>query len=421
MKALITVFTIILCTGAAFAGEDTLNTGDTAWIIVSSALVLLMLPGLALFYGGMANNRNSLSTILYSMIALCVIGLQWAVVGFTIAFGESTSPFFGSMQYVLLGGDFIKAMSGTIPLSVFAMFQGMFAIITCALISGAVIGRIKWSAYLIFITVWATVVYAPLAHWVWAESGWLFKDGALDFAGGTVVHISSGTAALALAIVLGNRRDFMRTPAVPHNLPFTLLGAGILWFGWFGFNAGSALGANMTAALAFANTMIAAAAGGFGWMLIEWKAHKPSALGIASGIVAGLVGITPAAGFVEPWAAIIIGFFAGIICYFGVKLKFKLKIDDSLDVFGIHGLGGIWGALATGIFATVGAEGLIKGNMHQFIVQIKGVVAAAVFSFVVSYIIAMLIKVTIGIRVHEEDEIQGLDLPIHGEKSYENN
>lgn len=410
-----------LLASTAFAEEAAaINSGDTAWLLVSSAFVLLMLPGLALFYAGMVNSRNALSTMVFSMVALCVIGVQWAVIGFTLAFGESTSPYIGSLQYLFMGGSFITDVSGSIPTSVFAMFQGMFAIITCALISGAVVERMKFSAYLIFITVWATVVYAPLAHWVWAESGWLFKLDALDFAGGTVVHISSGTAALALAIVLGNRKSFLKRASMPHGTAFTLLGAGLLWFGWFGFNAGSAVAADMVAGYAFANTMIAASAAGISWMLIEWIYSKPSGLGLASGIVAGLVSITPAAGFVEPWAAMILGFVGGIVCFYGVRLKLRFKLDDSLDVFGIHGLGGIWGALGTGIFATAnGKTSIITGDFHQFGVQVIGVVAAMVFSFVMTLIIAYAIKATIGIRVSDEDESMGLDLSSHGEKAYD--
>ena len=409
---------LTLITAAPAFAETGLDTGDTAWVIVSSAFVLLMLPGLALFYSGMVNGRNTLNAMMLSMVALCVIGLQWAIIGFTLAFGPSGSPFIGNLQYVFLGGGFIEELSGTIPLSVFAMFQGMFAIITCALISGAAVERMKFSAYLIFITVWATIVYAPLAHWVWGDGGWLLERGALDFAGGTVVHFSSGTAALALAIVLGKRKGFMKTPQIPHSLPLTLLGAGLLWFGWFGFNAGSALSAGTGAGLAFVNTMVAAAAAGCSWLLVEWYFSKPSALGLASGIVAGLVSITPAAGFVDPWAAIVIGLIGGVVCYYGVKLKFVLKLDDTLDVFGIHGLGGFWGAIGTGIFATQGAKGLILGNPYQVWLQFEGIAAAGIFSFVISLIILYALKAVIGLRVSVEDETEGLDLNQHGEKAY---
>jgi len=416
-KSLLTAI-LLLSSFAAFADEaPALDTGDTAWLLVSSAFVLLMLPGLALFYGGMVRAKNVLSTFLYSFTALTVVGVVWMVIGFTLAFGETESPFVGSMQYLFLGGDFMTALSGTIPLSVFAMFQGMFAIITVALISGAIVERMKFSAWVIFMVVWVIVVYSPVAHWVWAGSGWLFKMGALDFAGGTVVHFSSGCAALALAIVLGNRKDFQKTAIIPHNLTQTLIGAGLLWFGWFGFNAGSALGANVLAGLAFANTMIAAAAAGVSWMLIEWTHGKPSALGVASGIVAGLVAITPAAGFVAPWGALVLGLLVGVLCCYAIRLKFKLKLDDSLDVFGIHGVGGLFGAIMTGVLAIEG-KGLISGNAAQVGIQTIGVLSAGLYSFVVTLVIAYALKATIGLRVTPEQEAEGTDVNQHGEKAY---
>jgi Amt family ammonium transporter len=416
-KSLLTTL-LLLSSFAAFADEaPTLDTGDTAWLLVSSAFVLLMLPGLALFYGGMVRAKNVLSTFLYSFTALTVVGVVWAVIGFTLAFGETESPFVGGMQYLMLGGDFMTALSGTIPLSVFAMFQGMFAIITVALISGAIVERMKFSAWVIFMVAWVIVVYSPVAHWVWASSGWLFKMGALDFAGGTVVHFSSGCAALALAIVLGNRKDFQKTAIIPHNLTQTLIGAGLLWFGWFGFNAGSALGANVLAGLAFANTMIAAAAAGVSWMLIEWTHGKPSALGVASGIVAGLVAITPAAGFVAPWGALVLGLLVGVLCCYAIRLKFKLKLDDSLDVFGIHGVGGLFGAIMTGVLAIEG-KGLISGNAAQVGIQTIGVLSAGLYSFVVTLVIAYALKATIGLRVTPEQESEGTDVNQHGEKAY---
>ncbi len=416
-KSLLTTL-LLLSSFAAFADEaPTLDTGDTAWLLVSSAFVLLMLPGLALFYGGMVRAKNVLSTFLYSFTALTIVGVVWAVIGFTLAFGETESPFVGGMQYLMLGGDFMTALSGTIPLSVFAMFQGMFAIITVALISGAIVERMKFSAWVIFMVVWVIVVYSPVAHWVWASSGWLFKMGALDFAGGTVVHFSSGCAALALAIVLGNRKDFQKTAIIPHNLTQTLIGAGLLWFGWFGFNAGSALGANVLAGLAFANTMIAAAAAGVSWMLIEWTHGKPSALGVASGIVAGLVAITPAAGFVAPWGALVLGLLVGVLCCYAIRLKFKLKLDDSLDVFGIHGVGGLFGAIMTGVLAIEG-KGLISGNAAQVGIQTIGVLSAGLYSFVVTLVIAYALKATIGLRVTPEQEAEGTDVNQHGEKAY---
>ncbi|MCD8554896.1 ammonium transporter [Seleniivibrio sp.] len=416
-KSLLTTL-LVLTAFTAFADEaPALDTGDTAWLLMSSALVLLMMPGLALFYGGMVRAKNVLSTFLYSFTALTVVGVVWMVIGFTLAFGETESPFVGSMQYLFMGGDFMTAMSGTIPLSVFAMFQGMFAIITVALISGAIVERMKFSAWVIFMVAWVIVVYAPVAHWVWAGSGWLFKMGALDFAGGTVVHFSSGCAALALAIVLGNRKDFLKSATIPHNLTQTLIGAGLLWFGWFGFNAGSALGSNVLAGLAFANTMIAASAAGVSWMLIEWTHGKPSALGVASGIVAGLVAITPAAGFVAPWGALVLGLLVGVLCCYAVRLKFKLKLDDSLDVFGIHGVGGLFGAIMTGVLAIEG-KGLVSGNSAQVGIQTIGVLSAGLYSFVVTLVIAYALKATIGIRVTPEQESEGTDVNQHGEKAY---
>lgn len=415
MIRLLIVLLITMSASTAFA--DGLNTGDTAWVLVSSAFVMLMLPGLALFYGGMVRSKSALSTLLYSFSALCVAGVTWAVIGFTIAFGESDSLFMGSMKYFMFGSDFMDAMSGTIPLGTFAIFQGMFAIITVALISGAIVERMKFSAWLLFMPLWIILVYSPIAYWVWG-GGWLGKLGALDFAGGTVVHFSSGMAALAIALVLGNRKDFMHAKIIPHNVTYTVVGAGLLWFGWFGFNSGSALAADKIASLAFVNTMIAAAAAGFVWMIIEMAVSKPSALGVASGIVAGLVGITPAAGFVEPWAAIIIGGLTGALCYWGITLKFKFKLDDSLDVFGIHGLGGLFGAIATGVFATVGAEGLIAGNAGQVLIQIIDALACGGYSFIMTLIIAFAIKATIGIRITPEEETEGTDLNQHGEKAY---
>jgi Amt family ammonium transporter len=416
MKLLAGLLTFLL-TSAAFANESELSAGDTAWVLVSAALVFFMLPGLALFYSGMVRAKNALSTMMYTFGSLAVIGVIWVIAGFSIAFGDSGSAYWGSFEYVLMGGSFASELSGRIPLSVFAMFQGMFAIITCALISGAVVERMKFSAFLAFISIWVLSVYAPIAHWVWGAGGWLLERGALDFAGGTVVHFSSGTAALALALVLGNRKDFMKSATIPHNVGYTLIGAGILWFGWFGFNAGSALSAGQGAGTAFINTLVAPGAAGLGWLMMEAKRSKPSGVGLASGVVAGLVAITPAAGFVEPWAAIVIGFIGGIICYYSCRLKYIFKLDESLDVFGIHGVGGLWGAVATGIFATVGAEGLILGNAYQIWLQVEGLLAAGAFSFIMALIIALAIKYTIGLRVSHDEETEGLDITLHGEHS----
>ena len=421
--------------------DPVLNTGDTAWILVCSALVLVMLPGLALFYGGMVRSKNVLSTLMHSFVAMGIVGVQWTIVGYSLAFGpDAGGGLIGDFSKVLLNGlisfkdgtpvytlfQNVTTEPGAIPEYVFAMFQCMFAMITVALVSGALAERIKFSAYCLFVLLWTTLVYDPLAHWVWMVDGWLFKLGALDFAGGTVVHLSSGISALAMLFFLGKRHGFPTERMAPHNLTLTMLGVGLLWFGWFGFNAGSAIvGVNTSdaagglAGLAFATTTIAPAAGGLAWMAAEWiHAGKPSALGFGSGVVAGLVGITPAAGFVQPGAALIIGLGAGIVCYLGVMMKAKLKYDDSLDAFGVHGVGGTFGALITGVLATVGATGLASGNMKQFVTQLIAVGAAGAYAFVVTLVIAFVLKITIGLRVEKEDEIMGLDQTQHSESAY---
>jgi Amt family ammonium transporter len=405
---------------AAAPAAPVLNTGDTAWMLISSALVLLMLPGLALFYGGMVRSKNVLSTMMHSFVVMGLIAVQWLVIGYTIGFGNDVSGFVGGLNKFMMNGITIDTLSGTIPEYVFAMFQAMFAIITIALISGAAAERIKFSAYCLFAVLWSTLVYDPIAHWVWG-GGWLSKltPAAIDFAGGTVVHLSSGISALALIIFLGKRQGFPTERMAPHSLPLTLLGAGLLWFGWYGFNAGSALAANGTAALAFTTTTVAPAAAGLSWMIAEWiHAGKPSALGFASGVVAGLVAITPAAGFVTPGWGLVIGLAAGVICYLAVLMKAKLKYDDSLDAFGIHGVGGTFGALATGAFATVGATGLIMGNAPQFVSQVIAVAAAGAYAFLVTLVLAFILDKTIGLRVEKEDEIVGLDQTQHSESGY---
>jgi Amt family ammonium transporter len=346
------------------------------------------------------------------------MGVQWVVIGYSLTFGGAGS-FIGGLDHLFLNGITPESLTGTIPTYVFVMFQGMFAIITPALISGAIAERMKFSTYCVFILLWGTLVYDPVAHWVWGEGGWLLQDGALDFAGGTVVHFSSGITALVLAIVLGKRRGYPHERMTPHNLPMTLLGAGLLWFGWFGFNAGSALSAGSSAALAFTTTQTAAAAGALSWMAAEWlHAGKPSALGAASGVVAGLVVITPAAGFVTPAWALVMGLSAGFICYGGVLLKHRLGYDDSLDAFGVHGIGGAWGALATGIFASVGATGLLTGNVHQLWVQLTGLLAVGAYAVLVTLAIVMVLKATMGLRIDEEDEVRGLDQTAHSETGY---
>jgi len=409
---------LLLLSATPVLAADRLDSGDTAWMLVSSALVLAMLPGLALFYGGMVRSKNVLSTTMHTVAAMAIMGVQWVAIGYSLAFGGE-GRFIGGLANAFLCGITPESLTGSIPTYVFIMFQGMFAVITPALISGAIAERMKFSTYCVFILLWGTLVYDPLCHWVWGDGGWLLELGALDFAGGTVVHLSSGISALVLALALGRRIGYPQERLVPHNLPMTLLGAGLLWFGWFGFNAGSALSAGGSAALAFATTQTAAAAGALSWMLLEWlHAGKPSALGAASGIVAGLVVITPAAGFVTPGWAMLMGLTAGPVCYGGVMLKHRLGYDDSLDAFGVHGLGGAWGAVATGIFATVGATGLIAGNVHQFWVQLIGVVAAGGYAVVVTTLLVLVLKATMGLRVEKDDERMGLDQVAHSETAY---
>jgi len=409
------VFSLLSSTALAADGPD---TGDTAWMLVSSALVLVMLPGLALFYGGMVRSKNVLSTSMHTFAAMAIIGVQWVAFGYSLAFG-GPGAFIGGLDNVFLNGITSESLTGTIPTYVFVMFQGMFAIITPALISGAVAERMKFSTYCVFILLWATLVYDPLCHWVWGEGGWLLELGALDFAGGTVVHLSSGISALVIALLLGKRIGYPQERMTPHNLPMTLLGAGLLWFGWFGFNAGSALSAGGSAALAFTTTQSAAAAGALAWILIEWfHAGKPSALGAASGVVAGLVVITPAAGFVTPGWALLMGLSAGGVCYAGVMMKHRWGYDDSLDAFGVHGVGGAWGAIATGIFASVGATGLIGGNLHQLWVQLIGVFAAGTYAVAVTFGLLFILDKTMGLRVEKDDERMGLDQSYHSETGY---
>lgn len=412
--------TALLVPSISFASESGVDKGDTAFIIICAALVMLMTPGLAFFYAGMARKKNVLNTMMMSFFMLCLISVQWVLWGYTLAFGPDVSGIVGNLDFFGLRGVGMEA-NGTIPHYVFMVFQGMFAIITVALITGSVVGRMKFSAVVIFALMWATFIYDPLCHWVWG-GGWLAAFGGLDFAGGTVVHISSGVSALVLAIFLGKRKGYPREAMAPHNLGYTLLGCALLWFGWFGFNAGSELAADGVAALAFVVTNTAAAAGGLAWVFIEWITKgKPTALGLASGAVAGLVAITPGAGFVGPISAIIIGIGGGAFCYIAVSwLKPKLGYDDSLDVFGIHGIGGIWGAMATGLFASVGdTMGAFFGNPGQIVAQLIGVVATIILAVVGTYIILMVVKaITGGLRVSEESESKGLDLAEHGESGY---
>jgi Amt family ammonium transporter len=394
----------------------TIVAADTAWVLISSALVLFMLPGLALFYGGMVRRKNVLSSMMHSFVAMGIITLEWVIIGYSLVFGTG-NWFIGGFEHIFLQGIDLNSTSGTIPTYAFVVFQGMFAIITPALISGAIAGRIKFKSYIAFIALWSLIVYAPVAHWVWG--GGFLTGEALDFAGGTVVHITSGISALALLIFLGKRKGYGIDSIKPHNVTLTLLGAGLLWFGWFGFNAGSALAADEIAVLAFSTTFIAPAAAGLTWMATEWiRIGKPTALGFATGIVAGLVAITPAAGFVTPMAAILIGLIAGFVCYEAVMLKGKLGYDDSLDVFGVHGAGGITGALLTGIFASVGAAGLILGNAHQLLLQLEGVIITLIYASVCTIIIGFVLDKAIGLKVTESEENIGLDKTQHGETAY---
>ncbi len=405
-----------------------IDTGSTAWMLVSAAMVLLMTPGLALFYAGMVRRKNVLSTTMHSFFAMGLVGVIWALVGYTLAFGPDMGGLVGGLKHLGLDGV-LGAVTGTgtsaIPTSVFAMYQGMFAIITVGLITGAIAERMKFKAYVVFAALWAILVYSPLAHWVWG-GGWLMKLGALDFAGGTVVHIASAAAALAAAIVLGKRKGYGSDELRPHNIPMSVLGAGILWFGWFGFNAGSALASGQLAGSAFLATNLSAAAGLLAWNLAEVLSEgKPTVLGAASGAVAGLVGITPAAGFVGPLPALAIGAVVGCLCYFGLRLKTRFGFDDALDVVGVHGIGGTTGALLTGVFASLavnsaGANGLLSGGGLALLgKQAIGVGATILFSFGVSFIILKLLDATMGIRVSEDAEVSGLDIAEHAETGYE--
>ena len=399
-----------------------MNAADTAWVLVSSALVLFMTPGLALFYGGLVRSKNVLGTIMHSFILIGLVSVLWALFGYSLAFGPDIGTLIGGLDYVGLAGvgmDEVNSPAANLPHLAFMIFQCMFAVITPALITGAFAERLKFSSFLIFSTLWLILVYCPMAHWVWG-GGWMFKLGALDFAGGAVVHMSSGAAALAAAICCGKRQDFGRSPIIPHNLPMTLLGTGILWFGWFGFNAGSALAANGAAANAFVTTHMATCAAMLGWIAVEWLHNgKPTTLGAASGALAGMVAITPAAGFVTPMPALVIGLIAGAVCYGGVLMKSRLGYDDSLDVVGIHGLGGTWGALATGLFASINAKGLFYGNPGQLWIQFVSVVATWVFCFAMSFILFKLVDALFGLRVSPESEQRGLDVSEHSEAGYQ--
>ena len=418
--------------------KPVIDTGDTAWMLMSSALVLLMTPGLAFFYGGLVRSRNVLNTMMMSLILIAVVGVTWVLWGYSLAFevsgvgangfAQGIEQFFGSFNWMFLNNvAFDKpdpiGYAPTIPHQVYMIYQMMFAIITPALISGAIVERVSFKAYFWFVIIWSTFIYSPLAHWVWGK-GWIGAMGALDFAGGTVVHISSGISAVVAAWMIGPRKTYPDQPAAPHNVPYVLLGIGLLWFGWFGFNAGSALGAGGLATVAFVATAVAPAAGGLTWVILEWVLRgKPTALGVATGFLAGLVGVTPAAGYVVPIGAILIGSFTSVCCFFAVSLRAKLQFDDSLDTYPVHGVGGTVGAILTGIFATksvnsAGNNGLLYGNPGLLVPQIVGVLATYVFAAVGTFIILKLLGLVMDLRVKPQEEQQGLDINEHGEEGY---
>ncbi|MED5395930.1 MAG: ammonium transporter [Pseudomonadota bacterium] len=413
---------LLLSAGPALAQDARLDSGDTAWMLTSTALVLMMtIPGVAMFYGGMVRKKNVLSTAAQSFATTCVMTVLWMIIGYSLAFtdGGRFNAYVGGLEKVFLRGMDIDALSGTIPESVFMTFQMTFAIITPALITGALADRMKFSSMLVFLSLWMVIVYAPITHWVWG-GGFLADDGVLDFAGGTVVHINCGVAGLVGAMVLGRRRGYGTENMAPHNLILSVIGASMLWVGWFGFNAGSAVAANASAGMAMAVTQIATAAAAVSWMLLEWIFRgRPSVLGIVSGAVAGLVAITPASGFVAPFGALIIGLTAGAVCYWGaVVLKPKLGYDDSLDVFGVHGLGGITGALLTGVFAVEaigGTPGMLEGNPGQLLIQLEGIAATIIYCGIATFVLLKIVDMLMGIRVDEETEISGLDYNLHGE------
>ncbi|HEX6144653.1 MAG TPA: ammonium transporter [Geminicoccaceae bacterium] len=397
-----------------------LDTGNTAWMLASTALVLMMtVPGLALFYGGMVRKINVLSVLMQVFATCCAMTITWMVIGYSLAFTEG-SPYVGGLGQLFLASMAVDTLSGSIPESVFMTFQMTFAIITPALAVGAFVDRMRFSAMLLFMVLWSIVVYSPVAHWVWGPGGFLLDSGVLDFAGGTVVHINAGIAGLVAALVLGRRIGYGDEPMPPHNLTLTLIGASLLWVGWFGFNAGSALAADGRAGMAMAATQIATAAAAIGWMSAEWVTRgKPSLLGIASGAVGGLVAITPASGFVLPGGALVIGLVAGVVCFWGATwLKNTLGYDDSLDVFGVHGIGGIVGALLTGVFAAEsvgGVPGLLEGNAGQVAIQVYGILATLIWSGLASFVLLKIVDATVGLRVDADTEREGLDIRLHGE------
>jgi Amt family ammonium transporter len=426
INILLMIGMVLLAVPARAAEASKINGSDTAWVLVSSAFVMLMIPAVGLFYGGMVRKKNSLSTLMFSFAILALISVQWVLFGYSLAFGHDVRGVIGNLDWVGLNGvgqEPNTDYAATIPSLAFMIFQAMFAIIAVALITGAFVERIKFSAFLIFSFLWATLVYDPIAHWVWGAGGWLRNMGVLDFAGGSVVHVSAGVSAVAVAIVIGARKGFGKHQMEPHSIPMTMLGAILLWFGWFGFNAGSAIVSGGLSASAFVVTNTAGAAAALTWMALSWYHKKPSVLGTATGGIVGLAAITPASGFVTPLAAIAIGAVAALISYYAMLFRMKQNVDESLDVWACHGMGGAWGVIATGIFATTlvnpgGANGLLHGNSGLLTTQVTAVVVTWVYAFVVTYIIAKVIDGTIGMRVGEDEEAIGLDITQHAERAY---
>jgi Amt family ammonium transporter len=427
--AMILVPVILLFTphGAHAQAGVKVDSGDTAFVLISAALVLLMTPGLAMFYGGMVRRKNVLGTLMHSFIAIAVVSVQWILIGYSLSFGPDIRGIIGGLDWVGLQGVGLAPnpdYAPTVPHMAFMIYQAMFAVITPALISGAIAERMKFSAYLLFILLWTTLVYDPVAHWVWGTGGWLKGLGVLDFAGGIVVHLTSGISALAAALFMGRRKNYLHEPMPPHNLPMTVLGAGLLWFGWFGFNAGSALSSGGLSTIAFVTTHTAAVTATLTWVIIEWLHRgKPTMFGAATGAIAGLATITPAAGFVGPMPAFLIGMCAGAICYTSLNLKGRFGYDDSLDAFGVHGVGGILGTCGVGLFASKlinasGADGLFFGNAHQMVVQCTSLLVTAVYAFAATLVLLVIVNKTVGLRISPEDELVGLDLTQHEESGY---
>ena len=428
MKKRISFMTLMMCLISAnllMAGNtDKISYSDTAFMMISAALVLLMTPALALFYGGLVRRKNVLSTMMHSIVAMGILTLEWIFFGYSLSFGPDVGGIIGNLKFAFLHnvGFAPSSLAPTIPAYVFMIYQCMFAIITPALISGAIAERMKFSSYLWFVVLWSILVYYPAAHWIWG-GGWLQKMGVVDFAGGLVVHATCGVSALVAAIMVTKRKAFLKEPILPHHLPMVITGAGLLWFGWFGFNAGSALSVSNVAVNAFLTTHIAAATALFVWILLEWKfVGKPTTLGAATGAVAGLATITPASGFISPMAAVIVGLLAAIICYFAISLKEKFKYDDSLDVFGVHGVGGMLGTLCAGLFAQKyinGVNGLFYGNAKTFLIQLFGTAVIAIYSLIMTMVALKIVSfLTSGLRVTEEEEYEGLDISLHGESGY---